>query len=224
MRRVAQSRSAFTLLEMLLVIGIISILLVAVIPVVNSLSKSGGRKATASLLLSGIEQTRAQAIKDGRVTYMAFAAQPTGATSSITDKKILDRYFYHSYAIFEDDSDFTKPKIQVTAWKIFPVGVSLRTEISFPPPPGGQTNACNAAWNSTAFAFTPANSAAESFPYIKFDEGGTLVAPTPINPGPMLLRFFEGFVDGTFERPTTKANKDEVISIAPVTGRATFIP
>ncbi len=52
--------TAFTLIEMLVVIGIISILLVAVIPAVNSLSKSGGRKASISALLGAIEQTRAQ--------------------------------------------------------------------------------------------------------------------------------------------------------------------
>lgn len=217
-------QDSFTLMEMLVVIAIIAILLVAAVPAINSLSKSGGRKATASLLLSAIEQARAQAIKDGRPAYLVFAAQPTGATSSITDQNILDRYFYHSCAIFEDDPDPTKPKIQVTPWKIFPTGISLRTEISFPPPPAGSTNSCNASWTSTNFAFTPAASASEMFPHMKFDESGTLISPTPVNPGPMLLRFFEGFVNGTFEKPTTAQNKDEIISIAAVTGRATYIP
>jgi prepilin-type N-terminal cleavage/methylation domain-containing protein len=57
---------AFTLIELLVVIAIIAILLVAVVPAVNTLSKSSGRKATASLLLGTIEQARAQALKDGR--------------------------------------------------------------------------------------------------------------------------------------------------------------
>jgi len=200
-----------------------AILLVAVVPAVNSLSKSGGRKATASLLLAGIEQARAQAIKDGRPTYLAFAAHPTDKTSSITDQKILDRYFYHAFAIFEDDQDPAKPKVQTTPWKIFPTGISLRTEISFSAPPTG-TNFSNASWTSADFAFTPASSASEMFPYIKFDESGALVAPTPINAGPMLLRFFEGFVSGINEKPTSKLNKDEVISIAAATGRATYVP
>jgi type II secretory pathway pseudopilin PulG len=211
-------------MELLVVMGIIAILLVAIVPAVTSLSKSGGRKATASLLLSGIEQARAQAIKDGRATYLAFAAQPFGSTSAITDTKILDRYFYHSFAIFEDDVDVTKPKVQLTPWKILPSGISLRTEISFPAPPPGTSNATNASWSAETFPFTPASSAAESFPCLKFDESGALSSPTAINPGPILLRFFEGFVNGTFEKPTSKNNKDEVINIAATTGRATYVP
>jgi hypothetical protein len=203
--------------------GIIAILLVAIVPAVNSLSKSGGRKATASLLLGGIEQARAQAIKDGRATYLAFAAHPTDKKSAITDQKILDRYFYHSFAIFEDDVDPTKPKVQITPWKIFPTGISLRTEISFSTP-AGSSNSSNASWSSTDFGFAPASSAAEMFPYMKFDESGTLSAPTALNPGPILLRFFEGFVNGTNEKPTTAQNKDEIISVAATTGRATYVP
>src|SRR6188472_4764207 len=50
----------FTLIEMMVVIGIISIMLVAVIPIVSSLSKSSGRKGAVGNLLSAIEQARAQ--------------------------------------------------------------------------------------------------------------------------------------------------------------------
>jgi prepilin-type N-terminal cleavage/methylation domain-containing protein len=221
----AQRRpNSFTLLELLVVIAIVSILLVAIVPAVNSLLKSGGRKATASLLLSGIEQARAQAIKDNRVTYIAFAAQPTDSTTAISDQKIIERYFYHSFAIFEDDPDPTKPKVQVTPWKIFPTGISLRTEISFSAPPAGSTSTCNAAWTSGSFAFTPAGASPQMFPYMKFDESGALISPTAVSPGPMFLRFFEGYVNGTYEKPTTAKNKDEIISIAAVTGRATYVP
>jgi prepilin-type N-terminal cleavage/methylation domain-containing protein len=221
----SERRRAFTLIELLVVIGIIAALLVAVVPAVNTLSKSSGRKATASLLLGVIEQARAQAIKDGRATYVVFAAQPVGSVTGVTDQKIIDRYFYHSAAIFEDDPDPTQPKVQLTPWKLFPAGISLRTEISFaaPPPPPVPIN--NANWSSGSFAFTPAGSQLQSFPYMEFDQTGMLVAPTPVDPAqPMRLRFFEGLVTGTFEKPTTQANKDEAISIADTTGRATYVP
>src|SRR4051812_15826426 len=70
----------FTLLELLVVISIIAILLVAIAPAVNSLAKSSGRKATASLLLSAIEQARTQAIKDARPTYVAFPGVPADSS------------------------------------------------------------------------------------------------------------------------------------------------
>src|ERR1700693_2696656 len=79
----SSAHRGFTLLELLVVIGIISILLVAIVPAVNSLSKSSGRKAAVNNLLGAIEQARVQAIKDGQAAYLVF---PTFATSStITD-------------------------------------------------------------------------------------------------------------------------------------------
>src|SRR5438132_5319676 len=90
--------SGFTLLELLVVTGIIVLLLAAIMPAVNSLSKSNGRQASIANLLGGIEQARAQAIKDGQSTYVVF---PT--TFSSTDPNLIQRYSYRSYAIFEDD-------------------------------------------------------------------------------------------------------------------------
>ena len=84
----SEARHAFTLLELLVVIAIVSILLVAIVPAINTISKSTGRKATVSLLLGVIEQARAQAIKDGRATYVVFAAQPVGSTTGVTDQNL----------------------------------------------------------------------------------------------------------------------------------------
>src|SRR5205814_179682 len=52
---------AFTLIEMLVVLGMIVILLSALVPAVTSLSKANGRKAAMANLLGGIEQARAEA-------------------------------------------------------------------------------------------------------------------------------------------------------------------
>ncbi len=196
--------------------------MVALLPAVNSLSKSSGRKAAVSNLLGAIEQSRSQAMRDGRSTYIAFAAQPSDSTNTnITSNIILDRYFYHSYAIFEDDpASATNPKIQLTPWKVLPTGISLRTEISF----SSANTRTNAKWSSSDFAFTPGGSTAQKFPFLSFDSTGALTSPTPVNIGSISLRLFEGSVTGTFEHPTSSANKDETISIAPVTGRAVYTP
>lgn len=214
--------AAFSLVELLVVVGIVTLLVAVLIPAVGSLSKSSGRKGAASVLLGALEQARTQAIKDGRATYLVFPAQPPDNTSSITDPAILERYFYHSFAVFQDDpTDVAKPKVQLTAWKFLPLGISLRTEISFSSP----STTTNSAWSAASFTFTPAGGGAiQSFPFIQFDESGSFIAPTSPNPGPVLLRFFEGYVTGTNERPTNSKNKDEIISIARVTGRGTYIP
>src|SRR5258705_7612441 len=89
---------AFTLVEMLVVLGMIVILLSAIVPAVTSLSKANGRKAAMANLLGGIEQARAEAINTSRATYVVF---PTfgGAAAQST----LDRYNYKAYPIFEDN-------------------------------------------------------------------------------------------------------------------------
>jgi Tfp pilus assembly protein FimT len=208
-----QGQECFTLLELLVVIGIIAVLLVAIVPAVNSLSKSSGRKGSMSLLLGVIEQARTLAIKDGRATYVAFAAQPTDNATTISDQKIIDRYFYHSAAIFEDDAtDPTNPKVQVTEWKVLPTGISLRTEISFSISPDG--------WTSNSFAFTPAGSGSNQiFPFLKFNSSGGVESPAPTD-RQIRLRFFEGLVTGTTEKPTSAINFDEVITISTLSGRA----
>ncbi|MEY2539813.1 MAG: hypothetical protein QOG67_3553 [Verrucomicrobiota bacterium] len=210
------ARNSFTLLELLVVIGIIAILLVAIVPAVNSLSKSSGRKSAINIVVGTLEQARSQAIKDGRATYVAFAAQPTDGATDISDKGIIDRYFYHSVAIFEDDPSGSPTKTQLTPWKVLPTGISVRTEISF--------SSSNAAWKSDDFVFVPDASKIKKFPFVKFNSVGALEAPTPAWSGPIPIRLFEGSVNGTAEIPTTKNNKDETINIARLTGRPEYVP
>src|SRR5438477_6181454 len=112
---------AFTLVEMLVVLGMIVILLSAVMPVVTSLSKANGRKAAMANLLGGIEQARAEAINTSQATYVVFPTFGAGTTQST-----LDRYNYRSYAIFEDNAASPGNVKQLTDWKSFPAGVALR--------------------------------------------------------------------------------------------------
>jgi prepilin-type N-terminal cleavage/methylation domain-containing protein len=211
------ARRTFTLLELLVVIAIISILLVAVIPALN-FSKSSGRKSAISNLLGTIEQARAQALKDGQPTYVVFPAKPASGSSLITDKAILDRYFYHSVAIFEDEPANPATPKQITNWKTFPTGVSLRSAISW--------------WSSANFTFTPAGSP-QSFPYLKFNANGEVESPTPTpapsptpTPSSVQLSVFEGFVDptGPTDRDTSSAKFSETIQISRLTGRAEYTP
>src|SRR5437763_15971491 len=102
---------AFTLVEMLVVLGMIVILLSAIIPAVTSLSKANGRKAAIANLLGGIEQARAEALKSGQSTYVVFPALTSGTQST------MDRYNYRSYAIFEDDAATPGNVKQLTSWK-----------------------------------------------------------------------------------------------------------
>jgi prepilin-type N-terminal cleavage/methylation domain-containing protein len=200
-----REQRAFTLIELLVVIAIISILLVALIPAL-SISKSSGRKGAVSNLLGAIEQARAEAIKSGQVTYVVF---PTLTTAGVID----DRYGYKSYAIFQDDPANPAAPKQLTNWKTLPTGISIRSEISASP------------WASdVSFAFTPEGATkTEKFPYLKFNATGELQAPVPAAT-PVAVHIFEGYVEASGDKDTSKAKFSETIRIASLTGRAEHVP
>lgn len=201
----------FTILELLVVMGIIIIALVALVPAVTSLSKSGGRRAAFNILIGGIEQARAEAIKSAQATYVVFPTFTSGAQST------LDRYNYRAYAIFEDDAANPGNVKQLTDWKSFPAGAALRA--------AGTAALSNLADPTTltppvAFSFAPDASAAP-FRCFKFNSNGEVQAPA----ASILLGVFEGYVNSGSEVATTKdANGNpsavEYLTVSQFTGRA----
>jgi prepilin-type N-terminal cleavage/methylation domain-containing protein len=200
----------FTLLELLVVIGIMVILMGLLVPAVTSLSKSNGRKAAIANLLGGIEQARAEAIKSGQATYVVFPTFASGAQST------LDRYNYKSYAIFEDDAANPGSVKQLTAWKSLSIGVALRA--------AGTAALSNLADPATltpsvAFSFAPDPSAAP-LKCFKFNSNGEVQAPA----GNVLLGIFEGYVNGSEVATTKDASGNpsavEYVMVSQFTGRA----
>src|SRR5438093_4104478 len=205
---------AFTLVEMLVVLGILVILLSAVLPAVTSLSKANGRKAAMANLLGGIEQARAEAIKSSQATYVVFPTFGAGTAQST-----LDRYNYKSYAIFEDNAANPGSVKQVTPWKALPTGVALRATGT-----AALANLTDPASLNPAptFSFTPDTGTTPAFRCLKFNFNGEVEAPATN----VLLGVFEGYVSNGTEVVTSgkDANGDpaavEYIAIAQFTGRA----
>ena len=209
---------AFTLIEMLVVLGIIVLLLVTVVPAVTSLSKANGRKAAIANLLGGIEQARAEAIKSGQATYVVFPTFTSGTQST------LDRYNYKSYAIFEDDAahpnpDPTRVNVkQLTNWKSLPTGVALRGALIDLPDPATLTP------KVANLSFVP-DTSASPFRCFKFNSNGEVEAPN----NNVLLGIFEGYVNSGTEIATTKdaggnPSAVEYVMVSQFTGRAEPTP
>jgi hypothetical protein len=189
-----------------------------VIPAVNSLSKSSGRKGAISNLTTVIEQARSLALSDSRTTYVAFAAElpPTIPIS------VSEDYSYRAYAVFEDGATGTPHSIQVTKWQKLPTGISFRNQNET----SGTGTCLTSTSNSTtaAFTFSPTGSTITS-PYIAFDSTGSVVQPT--SAAPMRLVIFEGFVRTGTEVPTARDSsqqpvRDE-IQIGRYNGRAKYV-
>lgn len=202
----------FTLMELLVVIGIISILAVAIVPAVNSISKSQGRKAAVTNLLGAFEQARAEGIKSGQMTYLIFA------TFTAATQPTIDRYNYKSYAIFEDDPTTPGTPKQLTTWKILPSGVSVRKDISSLTPTSNFTP-------PLLVTFTPDTAASPVFYAVQFNNNGEMETPS----ADITVTVFEGYVDSsgnekvTSQKLGTAPTAIGALKISHLTGRATYV-
>ena len=81
--------AAFSLVELLAVVGIIAILSVAAVPVMRGLGGSQSSRATAQILVSALEQARTTAILSGTNAYLVFPGTAFPETN----------YQFRSYAL-----------------------------------------------------------------------------------------------------------------------------
>ncbi len=206
---------AFTLVEMLVVIVIISILLAAVIPAVNSLSKSSGGKAAVSNFMNVVEQARTLAVTSGNATYVVLADETL--TSTITSDP--DRYRSKAYIVFQE-KDFVP--VAVSKWYFLPTGISFLAGAD--PATTGLMSA-----KDPAIKFTCPGSVGSTpiaLPFIKFDPSGMVSLPT--TPNILFVKFFSGFVNAsgtaayTDNQQKTSGKLDQV-TISLLTGRAKYV-
>jgi len=87
--------AAFSLVELLAVVGIVAILSVAAVPVMRGLGGSQSSRATAQILVSALEQARTAAILSGTNAYLAL---PDGTFTATN-------YRNCSYAILRNTVD-----------------------------------------------------------------------------------------------------------------------
>ena len=219
LRSPSAHRRAFTLIELMVVIGIIAIMLVALVPAVNSLSKASGRKAAIGSLIGTVEQARVNAIKTGQATYVVFPTFTAGSQA------VLDRYDHKSFAIFQDDP--AGPK-QLTTWKTLPTGVCLRAKVASNQALDNLPDATSST-PPLVFSFSPEATATPLFHYIKFNSNGEIESP-PSFPNKVTLAVFEGRVETGNEVVTGPKDASgepaarEAITIAHLTGRAERVP
>jgi hypothetical protein len=187
--------------------GIISVLLVAVVPAVTSLSKAHGQKAAVSNVMNLFEQARSLAVTNGTATYVVFADQTTS-----------ESYRHRAYIVFKEDSQTFSP-VAVTKWNFLPTGISFQPSVGLLTPPTA-TPAVKFSCPGT-IGTTPV-----ALPFIKFDSNGMVASPTDSNV--LFVNVFAGAVDAnglaTFTDQNQKiSQKFDQIAVARFTGRARYV-
>jgi len=118
MKKVLWSRRAFTIVELLSVVGIIAVLLALIVPTVAGL-KGSGRKGGINLVIGTLEQARTAAVESGRTTHVVFVKN-----ESDSDMLAIFREPVGKDGLPSDDTKYD----QLTPWRKLPQGFVFKGE------------------------------------------------------------------------------------------------
>ena len=193
--------AAFTLVELLAVIGIMGLLAAVGVPALKGLTGSGGRKQALSQVMGALEIARNTAISTGTNAAVIFP------DSTFTSG---EAYRYRSMAVVAwNATNSATAATMVGSWIVLPQG------IAFFPNSLKTANMPTATNISVRILTTPITA---SFPGVVFQSDGSLsedFSQKPTNG----IAFFEGTVTGTTTNSTSKMTNFETVRVTRYTGR-----
>ena len=209
--------AAFTLVELLAVIGIMGLLVAVAVPALKGLTGSGGRKQALSQVMGALEIARNTAISTGTNAAVIFPNAEFSATGvDPTPYKFrsmaIVSYFDTTIAT-NTGSNIPYDKL-VSSWIVLPQGISFLPKYL-------KTNTTTNMISVTAKIRIPPKTTNISItcPGIVFQSDGGLLETNSI---PVAgVAFFEGSVTGSdTTNPTTKMTNFETVRLTHYTGRA----
>ena len=193
--------AAFTLVELLAVIGIMGLLAAVGVPALKGLTGSGGRKQALSQVMGALEIARNTAISNGTNAAVIFPDK---------DFALGEAYKYRSMAVVAwNATNSATPATMVGSWIVLPQGVAF-----FP----NSLKTANLPTTTNISVRILTTNKTASFPGIVFQADGGLsedFSPKPTNG----IAFFEGTVNGTTTNPTSKMTNFETVRLTRYTGR-----
>ena len=194
---------AFSLVELMAVVGIMALLAVVAAPALRGLAGTGGRKQAVGQIMGALELARNTALATG-----------TNAAVVIPDSTFTrTNYSYRSLAVvaWNPTNSATNPSM-VGGWISLPEGVAVFPDSISSPSSLSKTN---------VDLILPPNSKNTFLqPVIVFQPDGGLVPETPQKFLSNGLAIFEGTVFGATADRQGRTNRVETIILSPYTGRA----
>ena len=199
-----REQSAFTLVELLAVIGIMGLLAAVGVPALKGLTGSGGRKQALSQLMGALEIARNTAIST-RTNAAVIFPDSTFASG--------DAYKYRSMAVVAwNATNSTNPATMIGSWIVLPQGVAFF-------PNSLRTANLPTVTNISVRILTTKLPEAD-FPGVVFQSDGALDEGLfPVTQPLPSITFFEGTVDGTAPNRTSKTTIFETVGLTRYTGR-----
>jgi len=209
--------AAFTLVELLAVVGIMGLLAAVAVPALKGLTGSGGRKQALSQVMGALEIARNTAISTG--TNAAVIFPHDGFTASGVDPV---PYKFRSMAIvsYLDTTIATNTNSNIPFEKLISSWIVLPQGIAFLPAYLRTTTTTNMISVTANIRIPPkTNNISITCPGIVFQsDGGLLDGGTNSIAG---VGFFEGTVDAQGKtNPTSKMTNFETVRLTRYTGRA----
>ncbi len=189
--------SAFSLIEVLVVMGLIAVLVALMAPAISGFSSTAGRRGAVNLVMNTIDQARVAAIEQGRDVQVIFWRRDSPEPDAIKVRR----------------KNETGSWDEITKWVKLPRGVLLHN----PPAPN--------VFKTTSqvdLAGLTGNPPTNQLGVIEFTPSGTLRVPkSPDN----LVILTEGTreSENTISQRKEQSGGFEIISVARYTGRPTLV-
>jgi type II secretory pathway pseudopilin PulG len=204
--------AAFTLVELLAVVGIMGLLAAVGVPALKGLTGSGGRKQALSQVISALEIARNTAISTGTNAAVIFPDSTFASGDAYKYRSMAVVSYFDTTIATNTDSTIPFEKL-VSSWIVLPQGISFL-------PAYLKTNTTTNMISVTAKIRIPpkTDDITITCPGIIFQSDGGLLETNSI---PLAgVAFFEGTVTGTTTNRTSKTTIFETVGLTRYTGRA----